>query len=181
MVCTISRILFKIDIYLGWLLPTTSSGTLDCSSTALHTSKDLAVSLHMLPYELIHEGCLHISVRASLLAPLGLPVRVLPATRTNLHRCVFGLSSLRLATKRIYLVHQKTLPHLTFPDNLLYSFCELIFHKIINHNMPKRKDPFTGVFSFVKLFCIVVESWSSIGGCAHKGMLVELAPAVPRS
>jgi len=42
----------RMTIYLGWWLPITSCGSLTCVSTALHTSKDLAVSPHVLPREL---------------------------------------------------------------------------------------------------------------------------------
>src|SRR4051812_34156293 len=49
---SISRILLSITIYLGLLLPINSSGTsLDYSrDTALHRSKDLAVSLWLYNY-----------------------------------------------------------------------------------------------------------------------------------
>jgi hypothetical protein len=157
MVCTISRILFERDIYLGWLLPITSSGTksFDCSkdSTALHTSKDLAVSLCMLPYKLIHKGCPYISTvgvsaRTSWITQMGI-THYSRDPPTGGH-CVFGLSSPRQGGAHLSDALQD-FSTLDFLWQIGYTlFVSYDVHKIFNHNMPKRKDLSNQVFSFAR-------------------------------
>lgn len=52
--CTISRILSRAAMYLGWLLPTTSSGSPPMlGDTTLHAGRNFAVAPDTFPYQLI--------------------------------------------------------------------------------------------------------------------------------
>lgn len=85
-----------IIIYLGQKLLFGSSGTLSCDSTALHLSKDFAVSPQHFCW-IIPCGTLCLQAQTSLLAPLSL--RTTGVTRypspiaINVRQEVFGLSS----------------------------------------------------------------------------------------
>ena len=88
---SISRILYQTPLLMpdgGHLSGSAITRTLEryfalARDTTLHSGKDLAVSPHMLPCGLTHEGCPILSFEASLLAPLKLlstgVTRYLPA------------------------------------------------------------------------------------------------------
>lgn len=146
---SVSRILSWRGIYLGALLPARSSGTLSTTfanglflpsakvvlSTALHSSKDFAVSLSVFPQRLTPKGFelisqLNVTVRTSRITPDGR----YPLPFTEHHFCKwYFLPSAKVVLRsvRTFLAVQRT-AHLSdtrWNDNCINDVCQWLKDK----------------------------------------------------